>query len=195
MMPFQGKAEVSLESKVILEYGAALETSVAALRSYWMCLDEEISFDQKPFEPSKYDNEYAPENLRCHVFHPIGGVRPWDNAGEWYFNGSHVILGVGLKDESENDRELIAFYTGLSRSACVAINKKLDIGNPRGNPPKEEGAIDLGTPFVGQFEAKANLASIPYLSQRLAGCFEADSTLEEVTLETPYIFYQALAVR
>lgn len=95
-------------ASALLAQAGLLHSAASQLRSYWLCLDEEISLDSMT-DPAQtiYDNDIAPDEYRCHVFHIISGLKNSDAVpdlawfdelpvdqpyyGDWYFNGTHTV--------------------------------------------------------------------------------------------------------
>jgi hypothetical protein len=178
----------------LLAVAARLQSEVAFLRGYWMCVDTEFSFDRvHDMTSTAYDNENSPAGFRCHILGATGGVEQeimpdidWleeDRVdqpiyGSWYYNGSHYVPGAGVGDASVSDRDLIAFLPYVRADICAGVNEALGI---EGIPAIE--GVQWLTPFQGTYVGNG-VALLP--PARLSGCFNDGGK---------NVFYQVLLVR
>lgn len=110
----------------------------------------------------------------------------------WLFNGRNKVLGVGSSINS-NTSDLIAILSYVTKDFCVAINKKSNVENPGGNPPKDGATAQITTPFQGVYQFSHNINDIAslFIFGKLEACFEGGGPPPTGT----YHYYRVLLAR
>lgn len=161
----------------ILNFTTQIENAVSRLLMQG-CSETEISIsnnvhniltdqDGNPAANLTHLNTNAPDDFRCHIFHPRGGgvtprstpKRAVTNNGHditygklnlnlhpenFVFAGIHRIEGVG----TDSRPELILVLALLRPEVCVKINDMVGVNNPNGHPPEIDS---LPSAFTGNY--------------------------------------------
>ena len=161
--------EIRLASTDIIEYGTRIERAVSRLRRAG-CSENEISFhvEESDFmitvagNPLDLENDNAPEDFRCHVFHPQGGnvIERFPAVDKITINARDVranemdprsmrftstrVVGHGSDDDGPGGTELVMIAGRLSQQACADINDALGIDFSLGDedPDNTERSIE-----------------------------------------------------
>ena len=153
--------EAQVMAQDLMSYAARLDRGVQRVFSR-RCSENQISFERPPFDGSDTDyvNPDAPADFSCHVFHPQGGniseptitrrafdeTLSYSHAGRFVYSGHTCVSGMGNGDsgcsgDSAPNEELMILAAGVKREVCLAINQRLQIENPAGEPPETAGNI------------------------------------------------------
>jgi len=177
------------------QHSVDLERAVMRLRISEDLDESSISFENALL--TGYINPACTAD-NCRIFRPDGGqasyVAPdskWlDPArsgeayfGEWLFTGSACIPGVGGGNDSncnadQKNYELIAIIPWLTRTTCIHINKRLNVGVPDAEPPQIIGSAWSGTPeFTGSYGSGETLMDAGnVMFHKMEGCFQGNGT-------------------
>ena len=139
------------------------------------CSENQISFDdhndmihQTDGAPYNHANANSPGDFSCHVFRPEGGnLTPYQLPVDYavdeslpcatcvhprslYFTTA-IVSGHG-QDSGSAGSELVMWSGRVKKNVCLAINDKLGVANPGGNPPVDDWNCNADQPFTGSFE-------------------------------------------
>ena len=149
------REKVQLSAVEIIDYAGTIRRAIQNLKVSNGCSDEEISFEASNWSPATlYDNDNAPSDNSCHVFHPSGGGVPWQKApnGEVYgFSGYRYIDDVGTTGSDEESRADLYLAVLVNTTLCKELNNQKDITNPSGNPPNID-ETDISNRFTGTYD-------------------------------------------
>ena len=142
-----------------------------------------------------HDDYYhaAGDNEDNRVFSPAKGggasvapVPAGINNGEpWYITGQSCIIEAeqDCNTNGNQDEDIILFVENVPRDVCIALNEKLGMPNPQGNPPKASGNLwPPGKPvFAGDFLDGGRIDSggngnLGILAGQTVGCVEGGGT-------------------
>jgi hypothetical protein len=151
-----GAQKAGLAASEILEISARLQNAVRQLQING-CRDQEISFENSVV--SGYENAFAPADETCHVFAAHGANISWVRNiepnldsnhsgaplyGEAYYPANLCVDGVGSNtgpdcdsDGDSGSEDIVMIYPYLNREICLAINERLNIPAPGGQPPSD----------------------------------------------------------
>lgn len=190
-----------LTASEIVDYGAVLANAASQLRLRGIKADA-ISLENPVV--AGYANGNCADDT-CKIFALDGGgvtykapSSDWlDSAqsaqsgyGQWVFSGLNEVDLVGTDGASAANKELIAFLPYVTKALCIALNEKVDMDNPAGDPPQEADTIgSYGAPFTGTY-SHGELLTLPEKG-KTAGCFEGGGTPATGT----YHYYQVLIAR
>lgn len=190
-----------LSASEIVDYGTVLANAASQLRLRGVKADA-ISLENPAV--AGYANANCADDT-CKIFALDGGgvtykapSADWlDSAqsaqagyGQWFFSGLNEVEQVGTDGSSAANKELIAFLPYVTRALCVALNQKVGVDNPSGDPPQEADAIgSYGTPFAGAY-SHGEILTLPEKG-KTAGCFEGGGTPAAGT----YHYYQVLVAQ
>lgn len=192
---------VKISATEIVDYGTVLANAAAQLRLRGIRADA-ISLENPTL--AGYANANCADDS-CKIFALDGGgvtykapSADWLDStqsaqsgyGQWVFSGLNEVEQVGTDGATAANKELIAFLPYLSKTLCIALNDKVGMTNPAGDPPQEADAIgSYGTPFTGTY-SHGELLTLPEKG-KTAGCFEGGGTPANGT----YHYYQVLIAR
>ncbi len=209
-----GAEQVSIQASELFKYASGLQAAVQSLASQQGCSENEISFyyASEPFgSPADYTNPNS--TASCEVFGAQGAGLTYKTipaawrtitgnyAARSHFASGQCVNGIGTGSGttcSTATTELRFIALGLTKELCLAINNRLGITNPSGNPPEDE---DYVAPFVGTYTpgntgltgviGDDSTASAVPLKGKKAGCLmdTAGSTSGQ------YFFYHVLLAR
>jgi hypothetical protein len=208
------KELVTVASGEILQYGNTLRSAVQAMRVDGVNVTG-ISFNNS-FE-SGYENPACPDTA-CEIFNSNGGGVKYEKPqadwldwhmesqplyGAWYFPPDVCVANVGKGDttcdsDGEDNEELVAILPYIKRDICLDLNRRLNIENPGGDPPRDSGCAWSNPPktYKGAFSESESIESSSdseILGGRQSGCFEI-GTCGSVEAHS-YHFYQVLMAR
>jgi len=193
----------------ILDYGRALRQTVQNIRISNGCEAEDISFENTVL--GGYTHSPVASDA-CKIFNVSGGgmnyrIPPeeWLDTSqsaqtlyqEWYATGATCAVNVGsgtttCESDGDDNEELVAIVPYVMKSICIAINERMGITNPGGDPPANSGtAFSLAQKYDGSFTDGIGEINHANLYGKLAGCFEGSGTPPSGT----YHFYQVLIAR
>jgi len=185
--------KAALYATEIIEYGGVMANAVSQLRLRGY-KDTQISFENSVV--AGYTNANCTGD-GCKVFHPSGaGVTYMAPKSEWLdstwsadsayatwgFYTNNYIPEIGT---SEGD--LILAVGFIDKTLCIALNNKLGVTNPSGDPPNEPGQIS-SEKFTGTYTA---LGGLEALQGKQAGCFKNTAG----ALNLSYFYVQTLMAR
>jgi len=168
-------------------YGNDVQMAVKRLQARG-CTATQVSFENADYDShgwTQYDNPNAPADESCHVFSVKGGGLKFQTdkkmmtAGAidkgWpavYITGYDGIPGVGTDCAAASCNELIFSEWGLKKEICVAINDKLGITNPGGNPPDDD--FFASQEFDGAYDyVSGSIATVdPSLAGKRSACIK-----------------------
>lgn len=199
---------MELRASEILQYSGGLRRAVQQMKISGVP-DAEISFETATL--GGYANPNCLE-ARCKLFDPSGGgivyseppAADWLDTshaaalqyGRWYVPNNVCAVnagngGAGCDSDTADNEDLVLFLPWIKKDICIAINSKLGVTNPGGNPPQEAGDAWPGgyTQFTGSY---ADGVALEQNGLR-AGCFEGSSG--GVPPEKSYAFFQVLLAR
>ncbi|MEM6780965.1 MAG: hypothetical protein AAF569_03790 [Pseudomonadota bacterium] len=192
----------------ILRYASSIEAAVTRLRQRG-CSENQLSFQYDADgdgdytdtgETPDYRNANAPSDLSCHIFHPNGGGQTYESPeADWLDSTHSAIVTYGdyaftrrteIADVGENtEKDLTLFINFIIRDLCVAINNTLDLPNPSGEPPVDDGDFNSTDLFDGTFDTgSVSDVNPPELIGEKSGCFKHSSNDQ-------YFFYHVLIAR
>ncbi len=170
------REKISLSVTEILQFGNSIDSAVKVLLMNG-CGDTKISFDDHNKTSIQtvsgtslvYTNSNSPADKSCHVFNVNGGgISPRMLSADAAIDASAVpaydphpqswtvyatkILGDGTDAGAAGD-DVVLFVGRLKKEVCIAINNKLGITNPSGNPPVDTWS---GSLFVGTYGTVSN---------------------------------------
>jgi hypothetical protein len=186
----------------ILQYADSLKQAVQKVKIEGSD-DAELSFVNTTI--AGYTNA-ACTAAACKIFDASGGGAIYDvpdeawldltlagppaRIGQWYFTTACVAgAGEGVAgcdtDTVENE-ELIAVLPFVQKNLCVAINARLGVPNPSGNPPVDASdSFQTAAPFTGTF---TETEEIDLSSGYLSACFQGSGA----PLANAYHYYRVL---
>ncbi len=172
------------------------------------CSENDISFYSDLFTyPAHYSNSTSPIDKSCDIFDGNGARVSWQappkiiqeiGSIEYLISGALAIDGLGITDPSSSDGQEMSIITIVSQEICLAINSKLGITNPSGNPPGTGENINanytipstnwqaIGWGFINNQIIGVNGKAIE-LYQQPAGCYKGSGG--------NYYFYYVLLER
>ena len=189
----------------ILDYATSLKTAVQRMKFSGVDEDE-YCFDIDQYPGGNTNYEYAAcADTRNRVFHPNGGgvqYKEIDSQGldnsfsaQSYY-GEYVISGRSKGKDDSTDHigtslaDLILNIPYLTRSVCLAINKKMGIPTVSGDAP-EEGSALTAVYFDGTYNDAGNAFHDGLYKN--TGCQKATSG--SYMSSGAYNFYSFLIVR
>ncbi len=190
-----GAQQASLYADEILDYAEKIRVAVQHIRITNGCDAADISFENT----SVAGYVHAPVvSDSCKVFSSSGGglryippLTAYGTGTEWIFGGRLSFVGLGTDcGAGESCSELYMVLSGLDLAVCEALNTKLGLSTPSGNPPQQNDAVGF-TKFVGDYTWEEDLDDDTHddvLSGKPAGCSETSGG-------GSYFFYTALVVR
>lgn len=104
-----------------------------------------------------------------------------NDGSPWYITGQSCIIETapGCNANGNQDEDIILFVPHVNHDVCVALNDRLGVPNPQGNPPKASGDLwPAGKPvFTGNFLDGGRIDSggngnLSYLTGHTVGCIE-----------------------
>ncbi|MGZ9109004.1 MAG: hypothetical protein ACXW4B_09315 [Micavibrio sp.] len=186
-----------LQATQILDYTGMIRRSVQAMKVDGIT-DNELCFHHALWGYATYNHTPACNETENQVFTPNGGGSSFQNPGEalmdvafndgrprwgqWHFLGSNPVTGVGTASP-----DLLLVLPYIRREICLALNKKLDIGDVI---PSDDANFDVNTLYDGTFSTVATL-NAPALNGKRSGCFQANTT----PAGNPYIYFAVLSAR
>jgi hypothetical protein len=189
----QQQAKVAAQE--VLNYARLIEGGVDRIRRNG-CSESEISFENSFV--AGYNNARAPLDNSCHVFDDNGGKISYTapstnwldaaNDTEIFYNellfpeGSCVIdVGTGGSTcntaNNETTHDIVLIIPWIKRELCITLNNDLNVENPSGEPPIDNGRVWLATndKFVGNFPTTAGYALQADTSENhTSACIAAD---------------------
>ena len=165
-----GEERAKLYADEILDYAQAVRRAVQDMRING-CSDTEISFENDAV--AGYTNG---TNTDCQVFHTDGGGLTWidlkfnsSNPGETFSGSMDVENGIG-----SSAADLFFTLGPLPKDICLAINDKLGITNPSGNPPYEQTGT-ISNKFTGSYSVSENVTAwVGSIQNQQAACMYRD---------------------
>lgn len=153
---------------------------------------ENLCFDSPLWGHSDYYHP-ACDNPENKVFSTHGGggasVAPVpagiNDGSPWYITGQSCIIesAQNCNTSGSQDEDIILFVPHIRYDVCVALNDKLGVPNPQGNPPKAAGNLwPPGQPvFAGNFLDGGRVDSggngnLAILTGHTVGCVEGGGT-------------------
>lgn len=117
--------------------------------------------------------------------------------GSWAYTGYMHADGHGTDGAGESTKELLAVLPYVRKDICIAINKRMGIDNPSGNPPKESSNMRIDK-YQGAYSS--GTVSLSVNSARTfgfkAGCIEGNTLGSgSVDVSGSYFFYYVLIAR
>ena len=108
-----------------------------------------------------------------------------NDGSPWYITGQSCIIEAAqnCNTNGNQDEDIILFVPHIYREVCIALNDKLGVPNPQGNPPKASG--NLWPPaqpvFTGNFLDGGRVDSggngnLNILAGHTVGCVEGGGT-------------------
>ena len=202
--------DAQLAATRLIQHASNIEAVVQRLRLSNGCRETQLSFaadsdnDGDWYDTDdNFHNPNAPSDLSCHIFHVNGGnIPPNLYVGElndgttWMFHSQVCIPGIGTSSSpncwlpgTEDDADLIAFFSYVSLDVCEAILETLNLSGPG----KNSGTENWNSPsrrFTGSFASPSvNLNYPDGNSGRYTSCFEGDD-------DNPgYYFYHVIIPR
>lgn len=190
------KDKVRIAAATLLQYSTMMEQVVSRLQVINHCSDLEIDFYLAGV--TDVDYQHAVENNACKIFHADGGALPYQTIPDeiattpgdiWRFTGQQYHMAV-----ASGEPELVATAI-VTREACIAINDKLGITNPSGNPPVDahfvyEGNIKFdggNSGVVGGYAANAYI-DVAQLESKRSGCGYNNN-------DAKYLYFHVLIAR
>ncbi len=191
------KDKIKLEASSLIQYATMLENAISRLQVINRCTDLQIDFFMTGVTNAGF--QHATEKTQCKVFHADGGAVPFQTVPEgvaatsavdvWRFTGQQYHRHVG-----SGEPELTAMAV-VTREACLAINDKLGIVNPSGEPPGDPHfAYSAGGYFNGgNSGASGGYAAVSYidvaqLDAKRSGCgYDTNNFV--------YVFFHVLIAR
>ncbi len=175
-----GKEKNLILASDIISYGNSIATAVKTMMVMNGCKETQISFEDnngmsKSFDdvPYNYTNSNAPSDKSCHVFSTVGGgikprILPREatldpavaggmHAQSWQ-GGRATISGMGT-DIGAAGTDLVLLLGKPNKNVCLAINEKLGIPNPSGNPPLVNNWTCKGSEFTGTYN---DCSAVPF---------------------------------
>ncbi len=162
----------------VLSYANEVANAVQYVMIAKGCSDTQLSFDETK-NTSKdntgsiynYTNFNSPSDKSCHIFNANGGraiprlisksiaANISDFPSGWMHPQSWYVIPTRVKDigtdTGAGGTDLIMEIGQLKKEVCIAINNKLGIPNPGGNPPYDEW--DCNYPhFTGSYNSCSN---------------------------------------
>lgn len=158
-----------------------------------------ISENDLNFDPDGADTGNCSRD-ECKVFHVNGGGLSYqapptgiNDGTDWIYTARIRANNLGDSSSTAQASELLIILPNVDVESCTQINRLLNVDNPSGSPPKDQGNSNPAPYFNGQFVA-GNLISGNELNGRAAACydgFDSGSTPPEGT----YQFYHTLIIR
>ncbi len=108
-----------------------------------------------------------------------------NDGSPWYITGQSCIIEAEqtCNSNGNQDEDIILFVPNVYREVCIALNERLGVPNPQGNPPKAAGDLwPAGQPpFAGNFLDGGRVDSggngnFSYLTGHTVGCVEGGGT-------------------
>lgn len=195
--------KVGISAAEVLDYGKALHDAVQFLRISKGCGEREISFARPPFDETDmdYDNDNAPEDYSCHIFHPSGsgmsyvkGSEDTNGQQDWIFTAANDGDHIGHHCSDDECADLMAILPGVPKSLCQDINKKLGISDDKNNITQEDNSFEID-PFQGEYTYEARLSDNSTqgaLEGQALGCVRGNAAPQDADT---YYFYQVLLAR
>lgn len=137
------KEQAILDAAAMVSYAGAMTDAVTRLSLVNGCSDTQLNFASSRWVSAPdYVNATAPADGSCNIFDVNGAGFTWEKppssspSVEYYVTGGITLHGVGqtASDVDPNSKDLL-LTTRTTRDICLAINNKLGITNPGGNPP------------------------------------------------------------
>lgn len=189
------KDKIKLAASTLIQYATLLEQAVSRMQMINRCSEMEIDFYISGVTAAGF--QHATGQTHCKVFHPDGGGVSFQTvpAGVgtaandiWRFTGQQAIRYVG-----SGEAELTALVI-VTRETCLAINEKLGITNPSGEPPGDPnfafsaaGYFNGGNLGAGGYDA-VSVVDVVELDARRSGCGYD-------TNNATYLFFHVLIAR
>lgn len=179
----------------ITQYPASVKTAITR-----MVVSSSIDPDSLLFNPpstfSAFTTTYPATNG---VFHPTGGGATYTDApasvmennaaGTWHFNGANRVTNIGTTDASLStaDADVIAFLSGVKKSVCDSIHKKLGIATTYAtiSPINITSDMTVANPNIN-ISGGGTIASTELTGQP-QGCFQQPAN--------NYVYYHVLVER
>jgi hypothetical protein len=143
-----GTEQARLAATEIMAYANNVANTVRQLRING-CEEAQISFEHTA-TGAYYENDNAPTDHRCHVFHPDGGAVRWvdlpmeyfaDNVRAVTFDSNHCIVGLGADGCNADNVELIMNVYSLKEEICMAVNTLSGLDNATKKIPVEGSSV------------------------------------------------------
>lgn len=199
--------EASSYATNIIGYSGDVRTAVARLRARG-CADIQMNFENPYYATVDYANPNSPTDESCNIFSTKGGGLKFDMSHKamieaaaedlgwppFWFGSGDVIPGLGTDCAAASCAELIMSSWGVNKNVCIAINNKLGITNPGGDPPNDEM---INWPlFKGTYMYTGpSIASIAtQLTGKKSACIKAASCAPTITGGC-YVYYLSLIER
>jgi hypothetical protein len=185
-----------LQATQILDYTGMIRRSVQAMKVDGIN-DNELCFHHALWGYATYNHVPACGVTENQVFSPTGGGSSFQSPGEalmdiafsgqarwgqWHFLGSNPVTGVGTASP-----DLLLVLPYIRREICLALNKKLGIGDVI---PIDDANFDVNTLYDGTFSTVATL-NTPALAGKRSGCFQATTT----PADDAFIYFAVLSAR
>jgi hypothetical protein len=176
----------------IIDYSNSITTATAQLRLRGVSLVN-IRFSDYNLNVGNYGTFNS--NPTHEIFNPNGGgvhyADPSDeilvNTGQkWQFVANNRVHHIGKDCNAASCSELLMVLAGVKKDICVAINDKLSVTNPSGNPPIDND-MNLTAYFNGimGYSGAIGEDSGSSLANNPAACLYDDG-------DDLYIYYQVL---
>lgn len=118
------------------------------------------------------------------------------NYGVWVFTSTMNLEGMGKDASDAPSKDLLAILPFVRKDICIAINKRMGITNPSGNPPVEGSNMGYSK-YTGSFlTGSLYLNNGPIQNNGIkAGCVEGTTVNGIGDVSGKYFFYYALIAR
>ncbi len=152
-----------------------LQLKVAEVQQYGMELERAVTYIMRNgysesdirFAHPNHSSAYGDitDDPGRQVFAREGGGATWQDNDpriqtvdtDWLFTGSNQVEQVGSTGGlgTPQSSELLAILANLNRDICLAINDKIGVTNPAGNPPNNQSSMRFapgnGWEWTGSF--------------------------------------------